>query len=72
MVCYSVSQLLTVLYIKFNLNIISGPVKGYRNYTATWGTNVQIPRGLTVLQILYETYSVRVESSYMCSSVSVS
>lgn len=57
---YLVSKLLTALKIKFNLNVISRPVKGYRNYTTTWGPNIQIPRGLTVFQILCQTYSVHV------------
>jgi hypothetical protein len=60
MVCHLVSKLLTALKIKFKLNVISRPVKGYRNYTATWDPNVQTPGGLTIFQILCQTYSVQV------------
>jgi len=59
MVMLLISQLLTACKIKFNLNVLFRPVKGYRNYTTIWGPNVQTPSGLTVFQILCQTYSVQ-------------
>jgi len=61
MVCYLVSKFLTALKIKFNLNVILQPVKDYGKYTATWGPNVQTPRGLTVIFV----------SNIFCTSVKV-